>query len=138
MTTLLSVSSSTLGGCFHDGPVLASLTFQWDTFLMPTDELKDDANRYLMATYARQPLSIVKGRGTKVYDLEGREYIDFVAGIAVNLLGHGHPDLIHAIQRPPQPPTLTSNLSLPENQGTISHRPGFPSVADKVFFCNSG
>ena len=45
---------------------------------MPTEELKDDANRYLMQTYTRQPLSIVRGRGTKVYDLEGREYTDFV------------------------------------------------------------
>ncbi|HMV59264.1 MAG TPA: aminotransferase class III-fold pyridoxal phosphate-dependent enzyme, partial [Nitrospira sp.] len=46
-----------------------------------------------MNTYQRQPISIVRGRGSKVYDLEGREYIDFVAGIAVNVLGHGHPDL---------------------------------------------
>jgi acetylornithine aminotransferase len=59
---------------------------------MPTEELKESAEQYLMGTYARQPISIVRGRGTKVYDLEGREYVDFVGGIAVNLLGHGHPD----------------------------------------------
>ena len=66
---------------------------------MPTEELKGDAAKYLMQTYSRQPLSIVRGRGTKVYDLEGREYLDFVAGIAVNILGYGHPDLVQAIQR---------------------------------------
>ena len=56
---------------------------------MPTGELRLNADQYLMNTYTRQPISIVRGRGTKVYDLEGREYIDFVAGIAVNvLLGH--------------------------------------------------
>ena len=51
---------------------------------MPTEELKESAEQYLMGTYARQPISIVRGRGTKVYDLEGREYVDFVGGIAVN------------------------------------------------------
>ena len=52
---------------------------------MPTEELKDDAAKYLMQTYSRQPVSIVRGRGAKVYDLEGREYLDFVGGIAVNV-----------------------------------------------------
>ena len=50
---------------------------------MPTEELKDFAAKYLMQTYARQPISIVRGRGSKVYDMEGRGYIDFVGGIAV-------------------------------------------------------
>ena len=70
---------------------------------MPTGELRLNAEQYLMNTYTRQPISIVRGRGSKVYDLEGREYIDFVAGIAVNLLGHGHPDLVLAIQKQVQP-----------------------------------
>ena len=61
---------------------------------MPTEEVRRLAEQYLMNTYTRQPISIVRGRGARVYDLEGREYLDFVAGIAVNVLGHGHPDLI--------------------------------------------
>ena len=65
---------------------------------MPTEELREDADRYLMQTYTRQPISIVRGRGSRVFDLEGREYVDFVAGVVVNVLGHGHPDLIAAIQ----------------------------------------
>ena len=59
---------------------------------MPTEEVRRLAEQYLMDTYTRQPISIVRGRGARVYDLEGREYLDFVAGIAVNVLGHGHPD----------------------------------------------
>jgi acetylornithine aminotransferase len=105
---------------------------------MPTDELKDGASRYLMQTYARQPLSIVRGRGTKVYDLEGREYIDFVGGIAVNILGHGHPDLVLAIQRQAQQLIHTSNLYYTEPQVKLARVLVDHSFADKVFFCNSG
>jgi acetylornithine aminotransferase len=91
-----------------------------------------------MQTYTRQPVSIVRGRGTKVYDLEGREYIDFVAGIAVNLLGHGHPDLIHAILRQAQQVIHTSNLYYTEPQVKLAQVLVDHSFADKVFFCNSG
>lgn len=105
---------------------------------MPTDELKDDAAQYLMQTYMRQPISIVRGRGTKVYDLEGREYLDFVGGIAVNVLGHGHPDLVQAIQRQAAQLIHTSNLYYTEPQVRLAHLLVDHSFADKVFFCNSG
>ncbi len=105
---------------------------------MPTEELRDVAARYLMQTYARQPISIVRGRGTKVYDLEGREYIDFVGGIAVNILGHGHPDLVHAIQRQAALLIHTSNLYYTEPQVKLARMLVDHSFADRVFFCNSG
>ena len=105
---------------------------------MPTEELKQDAARYLMQTYARQPLSIVRGHGTKVYDLEGREYLDFVGGIAVNVLGHGHPDLVQAIQRQAAQLIHTSNLYYTEPQVKLAQMLVDHSFADKVFFCNSG
>ncbi len=105
---------------------------------MPTEELRDGAARYLMQTYARQPISIVRGRGTKVYDLEGREYIDFVGGIAVNILGHGHPDLVHAIQRQAAQLIHTSNLYYTEPQVKLARMLVDHSFADRVFFCNSG
>lgn len=105
---------------------------------MPTDELKDDASRYLMQTYLRQPISILRGRGTKVYDLEGREYLDFVGGIAVNILGHGHPDLVQAIQRQAAQLIHTSNLYYTEPQVKLAQLLVQHSFADKVFFCNSG
>ena len=105
---------------------------------MPTEELKQGAEQYLMGTYARQPISIVRGRGTKVYDLEGREYIDFVGGIAVNILGHGHPDLVLAIQRQAAQLIHTSNLYYTEPQVKLAQMLVDHSFADKVFFCNSG
>jgi acetylornithine aminotransferase len=105
---------------------------------MTTEMLMQDAARYLMQTYTRQPLSIVRGRGAKVYDLEGREYIDFVGGIAVNILGHGHPDLVQAIQRQAAQLIHTSNLYYTEPQVNLAHMLVDHSFADKVFFCNSG
>jgi acetylornithine/N-succinyldiaminopimelate aminotransferase len=105
---------------------------------MPTEELKDDAAKYLMQTYSRQPLSIVRGRGSKVYDLEGREYLDFVAGIAVNILGYGHPDLVQAIQRQAAQLIHTSNLYYTEPQVKLARLLVDHSFADRVFFCNSG
>jgi acetylornithine aminotransferase len=105
---------------------------------MPTDALKRDANQYVMNTYARTPISIARGRGCRVYDLEGREYVDFVAGIAVNVLGHSHPDLVTAIQRQAQQLIHTSNLYYTEPQVELAKRLVERSFADKVFFCNSG
>ena len=105
---------------------------------MPTEELKQNAEQYLMQTYTRQPISIVRGRGTKVYDLEGREYIDFVGGIAVNILGHGHPDLVLAIQNQAAQLIHTSNLYYTEPQVKLAQMLVDHSFADKVFFCNSG
>jgi acetylornithine aminotransferase len=105
---------------------------------MPTEELKDDAAKYLMQTYSRQPISIVRGRGAKVYDLEGREYLDFVGGIAVNVLGHSHPDLVRAIQRQAAQLIHTSNLYYTEPQVKLARLLVDHSFADRVFFCNSG
>jgi acetylornithine/N-succinyldiaminopimelate aminotransferase len=105
---------------------------------MPTEELKDDAAKYLMSTYQRQPLSIVRGRGSKVYDMEGREYLDFVGGIAVNVLGHGHPDLVLAIQRQAAQLIHTSNLYYTEPQVKLAKMLVDHSFADRAFFCNSG
>jgi acetylornithine aminotransferase len=105
---------------------------------MPTEELRQDADRYLMNTYARSPISIVRGRGSRVYDMEGREYLDFVAGIAVNVLGHGHPDLVAAIQKQAQHLLHASNLYYTEPQTKLAKTLVEHSFAKKVFFCNSG
>jgi acetylornithine/N-succinyldiaminopimelate aminotransferase len=105
---------------------------------MPTEELRRDAERYLMNTYARIPISIVRGRGSRVYDLEGREYLDFVAGIAVNVLGHSHPDVVAAIQKQTQHLLHASNLYFTEPQVKLAQTLVEHSFAEKVFFCNSG
>ncbi len=105
---------------------------------MPTEEVRRLAGQYLMDTYTRQPISIVRGRGARVYDLEGREYLDFVAGIAVNVLGHGHPDLMVAIQKQAQHLIHASNLYYTEPQVFFAQALVDHSFAQRVFFCNSG
>ena len=91
-----------------------------------------------MNTYDRFPVAISRGRGCHVYDAEGREYLDCVAGIAVNTLGHGHPDLVAAIEQQVRHLIHTSNLYYTEPQGHLARRLVEHSFADKVFFCNSG
>ena len=55
-------------------------------------------DKYVARTYARTPIALVKGKGVKVWDADGKEYLDFLAGIAVNSLGHCHPAIVRAIR----------------------------------------
>jgi len=105
---------------------------------MLTEELMQGARQYLMDTYARYPLALVRGQGTKVYDVEGREYLDFLAGVAVNVLGHCHPKVTLALQQQAQHLVHTSNLFYTEPQVKLAQALVDRSFADKVFFCNSG
>ncbi len=105
---------------------------------MLTEELMRGARQYLMDTYARYPLALVRGQGTKVYDVEGREYLDFLAGVAVNVLGHCHPKVTLALQQQAQHLVHTSNLFYTEPQVKLAQALVDRSFADKVFFCNSG
>ncbi|MFB3146995.1 MAG: aminotransferase class III-fold pyridoxal phosphate-dependent enzyme, partial [Nitrospirales bacterium] len=105
---------------------------------MLTEELERYSSQYLMPTYARIPISIVRGQGCKVYDAEGREYLDFVAGVAVNALGHGHPDLVTAIEKQARHLIHTSNLYYSEPQVQLAQQLVELSFGQKVFFCNSG
>jgi len=106
--------------------------------IMLTNELQENAGRYLMNTYTRLPISLVRGNGCLVYDAEGREYLDCLAGIAVNVLGHAHPDLVETITRQARQLIHTSNLFYTEPQTKLAQRLVELSFADKVFFCNSG
>ena len=105
---------------------------------MIATEIQENAARYLMNTYTRLPLTIERGQGCLVYDAEGREYLDCVAGIAVNILGHAHPDIVEAITRQARQLIHTSNLFYTEPQTQLAERLVEYSFADKVFFCNSG
>lgn len=105
---------------------------------MLTEELEQYSSQYLMQTYSRVPISIVRGHGCKVYDAEGREYLDFVGGVAVNALGHGHPDLVSAIERQARHLIHTSNLYYSEPQVQLAQQLVELSFGQKVFFCNSG
>ena len=105
---------------------------------MLTEELQQVSTQYLMNTYDRLPLSIVRGRGCHVYDAEDRAYLDCVGGIAVNTLGYGHPDLITSIERQVRHLIHTSNLFYTEPQAELARCLVEVSFADKVFFGNSG
>ena len=99
---------------------------------------QDTFNKYVMNTYGRFPITIEKGAGCKLWDTEGKEYLDFVAGIATCTLGHAHPALIEAVTAQIQKLHHVSNLYYIPEQGELAKWIVEHSCADKVFFCNSG
>lgn len=105
---------------------------------MSGSDLIAQAQQYLMHTYAPQPVLFSKGRGTRLYDTEGKEYLDFVGGIAVNNLGHCHPIITLALQKQAQRLVHVSNLYYSEPMIQLAKVLVEYSFADKIFFCNSG
>ena len=102
---------------------------------MNTPELAD---KYLMQTGRRLPVTFVRGRGCLVYDDAGNEYLDLVAGIAVNLLGHAHPEVAAAVAQQAKTLIHTSNLYFTQPQVELARRLVELSFPSRVFFCNSG
>jgi len=96
------------------------------------------AERYLMQTGRRLPVTFVRGQGCLVYDEAGREYLDLVAGIAVNLLGHAHPQVVAAVTAQASMLIHTSNLYFTQPQVELAQRLVELSFPSRVFFCNSG
>lgn len=105
---------------------------------MDTRRFFEESSHYVMDTYYRMPVVLRKGRGVKVWSTNGKEYLDFVAGIAVNVLGHCHPKVVVAIQKQAQRLIHVSNLYYNEPQVKLAKLLVENSFADKVFFCNSG
>ncbi len=105
---------------------------------MDVAEIKGLYDDYVLHTYTRAPLVFDRGEGVRVYDVEGKAYLDFVSGIAVNALGHCDSDIVAAITE--QAPRLmhVSNLYYTEPQARLARSLVKTSFADKVFFCNSG
>ncbi len=97
-----------------------------------------DSTNYLMNTYNRSPIVLIKGRGARVWNSEGKEFLDFVGGIAVNCLGHCHPRVVIAIQKQAQRLLHVSNLYHIEPQVRLARLLIENSFAEKAFFCNSG
>ncbi len=96
------------------------------------------ADQNIMNTYRRVPIALVKGEGARVWDAEGREYLDFVAGIAVCNLGHSHPKVVKAIKKQAKELMHVSNLYYTRPQAEVAAMLTKHSFADKAFFCNSG
>jgi len=94
--------------------------------------------RYLMKTYRRPPIVFTQGRGARLFDSRGRQYLDFVGGIAVNALGYAHPRLVNVIRREAGHATHVSNLFHNPYQAPLAHKLVEWSGLDRVFFSNSG
>ncbi|HHZ82831.1 MAG TPA: aspartate aminotransferase family protein [Nitrospirales bacterium] len=105
---------------------------------MTSEEIIAGTERYLMHTYARQPLALTRGAGCRVYDPEEREYIDFVSGVAVDALGHCAEEVTSALNAQADTLMHVSNLYHTEPQVQLAKLLVEHSFADKVFFCNSG
>ena len=94
--------------------------------------------KLLLPTYERQPILFVRGRGVYLWDSQGKRYLDFLSGIGVNALGHGHPAIQAAIKRQAGRLIHVSNLFFHEYQAELARLLTEISGLDRVFFCNSG
>jgi predicted acetylornithine/succinylornithine family transaminase len=92
----------------------------------------------IMSTYARQPVVFVKGCGARLWDADGKDYIDFLGGIAVDAVGHCHPRVVQAVQQQVARLIHVSNLFYTEPQFRLAQKLTVVAGMDRVFFCNSG
>jgi acetylornithine/N-succinyldiaminopimelate aminotransferase len=106
--------------------------------LIDKNEMKKREAEAIFQTYTRQDVVLVRGAGAKVWDSEGKEYLDFVAGIAVNNVGHCHPDVVEAIKRQAETLIHTSNLYYTENQVLLAEELKRLTGMNRTYFCNSG
>jgi acetylornithine/N-succinyldiaminopimelate aminotransferase len=97
-----------------------------------------DAEKFLLPTYKRQPVVMTHGRGAYIYDAAGKEYLDFLGGIAVNALGHAHTRIVKVIRREAARAIHLSNLYHNAHQGPLARKLARWSGLDRVFFANSG
>lgn len=105
---------------------------------MTSEEIIKLTEDYVMATYGRFPLAFTSGKGARLTDANGREYLDFIAGLAVCNLGHCHPKVVAAIEAQARSLIHTSNLFHIAPQARLAELIAKNSFADKSFFCNSG
>jgi acetylornithine aminotransferase/acetylornithine/N-succinyldiaminopimelate aminotransferase len=105
---------------------------------MVIDDVVGRETRHLLQTYRRQPVTFVRGEGVRLFDSEGKEYLDLLSGIGVAALGHAHPGLAHAISDQVQTLIHTSNLFFHPLQGQLAERLANLSGLPRAFFCNSG
>jgi len=102
------------------------------------EQIVDLEKRYLLPTYNRYPLAIEKGKGVFLHDFDGNKYLDFVAGLGVNALGHAHPRIVKTIRDQAAKVIHLSNLYYNEYQGHLAERLCHLSGLERVFFSNSG
>jgi len=101
-------------------------------------ELQELERRWVVHTYARMPVEFVRGEGARLWDSEGKEYLDFLAGISVCSVGHCHPAVVEAVREQVGTLTHTSNLYLTEGGVRLAQRLCESSLGGRAFLCNSG
>jgi acetylornithine/N-succinyldiaminopimelate aminotransferase len=102
------------------------------------DPRVQEAEKFLLPTYKRGSFLLERGRGCYVYDADGKKYLDFLGGIAVNALGHAHPRIVKVIRREAARAMHFSNLYHNAFQGPLARKLAEWSGLDRAFFCNSG
>jgi len=106
------------------------------------EQIADLEKRYLLGTYNRYPIALTRGKGVFLYDLEDRRYLDFVAGLGVNALGHAHPRIVKTIREQAGKLIHVSNLYYHEYQGALAEKLctllGSSFGNARAFFSNSG
>ena len=105
---------------------------------MVIDEVVGRETRHVLQTYRRQPITLVRGQGVRLYDADGREYYDLLSGIGVASLGHAHRGLARAVAEQTETLIHTSNLFYHPLQGQLAERLANLSGLPRAFFCNSG
>ncbi len=105
---------------------------------MNSQQWIEKSDRYIMKTYGRYPIVPVKGEGCRLWDADGKEYLDFLGGVAVNNLGHCHPRVVKALQEQAAQLIHCSNYYQIPQQIELAELLCSHSFADKAFFCNSG
>lgn len=103
-----------------------------------TASVIDLEREYVLQNYARYPIILTRGKGPYVWDAAGKKYLDFISGIGVNALGHGHPAVVKAIADQAKKLIHSSNLYYHEYQGPLAQRLAQASGLQRVFYCNSG
>ncbi|KAF5183776.1 Acetylornithine aminotransferase protein [Thalictrum thalictroides] len=106
--------------------------------LTKSEEIMAAEAKVIVGTYARVPIVLASGKGCKLYDVEGREYLDMTSGIAVNALGHADPDWVNAVKEQADVLAHVSNVYYSREQVELATRLVECSFADRVFFSNSG
>jgi len=101
-------------------------------------DLQDLESRWVMQTYPRAPVELVRGEGARVWDSDGKEYLDFLAGISVCSVGHCHPAVVDAVRQQVGTLTHTSHLYLTEGGVRLAQRLCESSLGGRAFLCNSG
>ena len=108
------------------------------TIVNTATDIQATEARYVLQTYKRLPVVFVRGEGRRIFDIDGRAYLDFLSGIGVSVLGHGHPALAGAVAEQAAALLHTSNLYFHPLQGQVAERLAALSGLQRTFFCNSG